>query len=211
MVVQYFIVFKDYLIEVLPFLAIGFLLSGLIHEFIPSKWVERHLGGEGIKPLLYATLAGTVLPICCFGALPVAVTLHWKGARLGSVLAFLVATPATSVTSLLVSYGLLGAKFVIFEFFAVITMGLVMGLVGNAAKSKAKVVVPPAQQALDTFLTESNTCSNMPLWILSKILGRSCFWDWRWRLWSRRLLPLEDLSELILQADWDTFSVLGLA
>ena len=100
-----------------------------------------------------------------------AVTLHWKGARLGSVLAFLVATPATSVTSLLVSYGLLGAKFVIFEFFVVITMGLVMGLVGNAAKSKAKVVVPPAQQALDTFLTESNTCSNMPLWILSKILG----------------------------------------
>ena len=78
-----------------------------------------------------------------------AVTLHWKGARLGSVLAFLVATPATSVTSLLVSYGLLGAKFVIFEFFAVITLGLVMGLVGNAAKSKAKVVVPPAQQALD--------------------------------------------------------------
>ena len=53
MVVQYFIVFKDYLIEVLPFLAIGFLLSGLIHEFIPSQWVERHLGGEGIKPLLY--------------------------------------------------------------------------------------------------------------------------------------------------------------
>ena len=128
-----------------------------------------------------------------------------------------MATPATSVTSLLVSYGLLGAKFVIFEFFAVITLGLVMGLVGNAAKSKAKVVVPPAQQALDpvcgmnvevgkateaeyrgggriifavpiaskplkiarrniwealdTFLTESNTCSNMPLWILSKILG----------------------------------------
>jgi YHS domain-containing protein len=79
----------------------------------------------------------------------VAVTLHWKVARLGSVLAFLVATPTTSVTSLLVSYGLLGAKFVIFEFFAVITMGLVMGLVGNAAKSKAKVVVPPAQQALD--------------------------------------------------------------
>ncbi len=60
-----------------------------------------------------------------------------------------MATPATSVTSLLVSYGLLGAKFVIFEFFAVIAMGLVMGLVGNAAKSKAKVVVPPAQQALD--------------------------------------------------------------
>jgi len=105
--VQYLVVFKDYLIEVLPILAIGFFLSGLIHEFVPSEWMERRLGGGGIKPILYSTLAGIILPICCFGSLPVAVSLHQKGARLGPVLAFLVATPATSVTSLLVTYGFL--------------------------------------------------------------------------------------------------------
>ena len=149
MVVQYLIVFKDYFIEVLPFLAIGFLLSGLIHEFVPSKWVERRLGGGGIKPILYSTLIGTILPICCLGSLPVAVSLRQKGARLGPVLAFLVATPATSISALLVTYGLLGLKFTIFIFFAVIAMGLVMGLVGNTIKGKAKVLVPPAQQALD--------------------------------------------------------------
>ncbi|MDH5364316.1 MAG: permease, partial [Dehalococcoidia bacterium] len=113
MLVQFFIVFKDYLIEVLPFLVIGFLLSGLVHQFVPSGWVERHLGGRGIKPLLYSTLAGTVLPICCLGSLPVAVSFHQKGARLGAVLAFLVATPATSITALLVSYALLGLKFTV--------------------------------------------------------------------------------------------------
>jgi uncharacterized membrane protein YraQ (UPF0718 family) len=149
LIVQYFVVFKDYLIEVLPYLAIGFFLSGLIHEFAPSQWVERHLGSGGIKPLLYSTLAGTVLPICCFGALPVAVSLRQKGARLGPVLAFLVATPATSVSALLVTYGLLGLKFTIFIFFAVIIMGLVMGLVGNKFEGKAKVPGPPTQQALD--------------------------------------------------------------
>jgi uncharacterized membrane protein YraQ (UPF0718 family) len=149
LVVQYLIVFKDYFIEVLPFLAIGFLLSGLIHEFVPSKWVERRLGGGGIKPILYSTLVGTILPICCLGSLPVAVSLRQKGARLGPVLAFLVATPATSISALLVTYGLLGLKFTIFIFFAVIAMGLVMGLVGNTIKGKAKVLVPPAQQALD--------------------------------------------------------------
>jgi len=149
LIVQYFIVFKDYFLEILPFLAIGFLLSGLIHEFVPSKWVERRLGGRGIKPILYSTLIGTILPICCLGSLPVAVSLHQKGARLGPVLAFLVATPATSITALLVTYGFLGLKFTIFIFFAVIAMGLVMGLVGNTIKGKAKVLVPPAQQALD--------------------------------------------------------------
>jgi len=149
LVVQYLIVFKDYFIDVLPFLAIGFLLSGLIHEFVPSKWVERRLGGGGIKPILYSTLVGTILPICCLGSLPVAVSLHQKGARLGPVLAFLVATPATSISALLVSYGLLGLKFTIFIFFAVIAMGLVMGLVGNLIKVRPKVFTPQEQQALD--------------------------------------------------------------
>jgi uncharacterized membrane protein YraQ (UPF0718 family) len=149
LVVQYFIVFKDYLIEVLPFLAIGFLLSGLINEFVPSRWVERRLGGSGIKPILYSTLIGTILPICCLGSLPVAVSLRQKGARLGPVLAFLVATPATSITALLVTYGLLGLTFTIFIFFAVIAMGLVIGLVANKVESKARVIVAPAEQALD--------------------------------------------------------------
>ncbi|MGQ9545570.1 MAG: permease [Dehalococcoidia bacterium] len=146
---EYFIVFKDYLIEVLPFLAIGFLLSGLIHEFVPSGWVERHLGGRGIKPILHSTLVGTILPICCFGSLPVAVSLRQKGARLGPVLAFLVATPATSITALVVTYGLLGLRFAVFIFSAVIAMGLVMGLVGNSIEGQAKVLVPPAPPAFD--------------------------------------------------------------
>lgn len=149
MVVQYFIAFKDYLIELLPYLAIGFLLSGLIHEFVPSKWVERHLGGGGVKPILYATLIGTILPICCLGSLPVAVSLHRKGARLGPVLAFLVATPATSISALLVTYGLLGPKFTVFIFFAVIAMGLGMGLVGNLMTVKPRALTPQEQLALD--------------------------------------------------------------
>jgi len=148
MIAQFFIVFRDYFIEVLPSLAIGFFLSGLLHEFVPTGLVKRHLGGRGIKPLLYSTLAGTVLPICCFGSLPVAVSLHQKGARLGPVLAFLVATPATSVSALLVCYALLGIKFTVFIFFAVILMGLVMGAIGNLIKFESKGLANPLQKAV---------------------------------------------------------------
>jgi len=153
MIVQFFIVLKDYLIEVLPFLAVGFFLSGLIHEFVPMGWVERHLGGKGIKPLLYSTIVGTALPICCIGSLPVAVSLHKKGARLGPVLAFLVATPATSITALLVCYGLLGIKFTAFIFFAVIVMGLVMGFIGNSIRVK-----PGAPASQNTQLATDPVC-----------------------------------------------------
>jgi len=144
---EFLIVFKDYLIEVLPFLAIGFFLSGLIHEFVPPKMVERYLGGRGITPIIHATLAGTVLPLCCFGSLPVAVSLHQKGARLGAVLAFLVATPATTITALLVCYALLGIKFTVFILFAVILIALVMGVAGNLIKLKPGVLAGPPQGA----------------------------------------------------------------
>lgn len=140
--IEFLVVFKGYLVEVLPFMIIGFALSGLIHEFIPTQLVERHLGGKGIKPILYSALVGTLLPVCCIGSLPIALSLHQKGARLGPVLAFLVATPATSITALLVCYGLLGLKFTLFIFFAVILMGLIMGIMGNLIK-----LAPPKNMA----------------------------------------------------------------
>jgi len=143
-IVQFLIIFKDYLIDVLPFLAIGFFLSGLINEFIPTGWVERHLGGKGMRPLVYSTLVGTILPICCAGSLPIAISLHQKGARLGPVLAFLVTTPATSIPALLVSYSLLGIKFTVYIFFAVIVMGLIIGIIGNQFRARPKT---PADQS----------------------------------------------------------------
>lgn len=123
--------FWYYVIEVLPYLALGFLFSGLIQVFVPSDWVARNLGGTGVRPILYATVTGVALPICCVGSLPVAVSLHNKGARLGPVLSFLVTTPATSAPALLVSYGLLGPKFTAYIFVAVIALGLITGIIGN--------------------------------------------------------------------------------
>ncbi|MBA7617493.1 hypothetical protein ES703_24808 [subsurface metagenome] len=129
--IQFLVILKDYLIELFPVLALGFFLSGLIHEFLPTAWVERHLGGRGIRPIIYATISGALLPLCCFGALPVAISFFKKGARLGPVLAFLVATPATSATAFLVTYRLLGLNFTLFLSLSVILIGLTLGLMGN--------------------------------------------------------------------------------
>jgi len=158
MIIKFVLVLGHYLIEVLPVLAIGFLISGLIHEFIPGGWIEKYLGRKGIRPILYSTLAGTVLPICCWGSLPIAVSLHQKGARLGPVLAFLVATPATSVTALLVCYALLGIKFTVFIFFVVILMGLVMGAIGNLIRFAPKELAAPLYRPQEVSLAKDPVC-----------------------------------------------------
>jgi len=127
-----------YLKEIIPALAIGFFISGLVHEIIPENAVLKYLGSGGIRPIFYATLIGTLLPVCCWGSLPIAVSFYKKGAKLGPVLAFLVATPATSVSALLVAYSIMGGLFTVYIFFAVIIMGMTIGLIGNTIKHTPK-------------------------------------------------------------------------
>ncbi len=131
-------VFLHYLYEVLPALAIGFLISGFVHEMIPEDLVLKYLGKRGMAPILFSTLIGTLLPVCCWGSLPIAISFYKKGAKLGPVLAFLVATPATSVSALLVAYSVLGPVFAVYIFFAVIVMGVVIGLAGNMLNVEPK-------------------------------------------------------------------------
>ncbi len=129
-----------YIVEIAPALAVGFFISGLVHELIPEDIVVKYLGKGNIMPILWATVIGTFLPVCCWGSLPIAVSFYKKGARLGPVLAFLVATPATSISALLVTYSLLGLRFAVYTFFAVIVMGVITGLIGNMIKVKPKKI-----------------------------------------------------------------------
>lgn len=131
MILSFFLTLQHYAIEVAPSLALGFLLSGVIHEFIPQSWVNRYLNRKGILPIFYVTIAGIILPLCCFGSLPVAIGLRKKGVPLGPILAFLVATPATSITAILVTWRLLGIGFTLYLCLAAILMGLAIGLIGN--------------------------------------------------------------------------------
>jgi len=57
-----------------------------------------------------------------------------------------VATPATSLTALLVSYSLLGIKFTAFLFFSVIFMGLLIGFIGNFIRFKPGAFARPREQ-----------------------------------------------------------------
>lgn len=138
---QFLQIFLHYTYEVIPALAIGFLISGFVHELIPEDAVLKYLGANGIMPILCSTLIGTFLPVCCWGSLPIAVSFYKKGAKLGPILAFLVATPATSISALLVAYSVLGLGFTIYIFFAVIIMGVSIGLIGNSIKYTPKPAV----------------------------------------------------------------------
>jgi len=199
---KFIFVLKHYFIEILPALGLGFLLSGLIHEFIPGDWVKKNLGRKGFRAIFYATITGTILPICCWGSLPVALSFYKKGSRLGPVLAFLVATPATSISALLVTYRLLGVEFTIFIFFAVILMGLLMGLIGNRLlPHKTREV----KEEVCSFCKDgiSHTHKKTHLQHI-KAVFKFAFWD------MPREIGIELLLGIVLAAVVATFVPLGL-
>ena len=140
---HFFHVLLHYCYEIGPALAVGFFISGLVHELVPEDIVAKYLGSGNIRPVIWSTVIGTLLPVCCWGSLPIAVSFHKKGAGLGPVLAFLVATPATSISALLATYSVLGFGYAVYTFFAVIIMGIVIGLIGNSIKYKQKKDTAP--------------------------------------------------------------------
>lgn len=129
---------------------LGFFLSGIVYVFIPQKIIQEHLGSGGLKPILLSSLIGTTLPVCCFGVLPIVVTLKQKGARLGPMLAFLVTTPATSISALAVCWKLLGPLFTVYIFVAVIAIGVVIGLIGNLLPYKSSNALVAEEKCCST-------------------------------------------------------------
>uniref|UniRef100_A0A7C3UPL6 Permease n=1 Tax=candidate division WOR-3 bacterium TaxID=2052148 RepID=A0A7C3UPL6_UNCW3 len=131
MIAQIFFNLKQLFIEITPTIFLGFFLSGLIHEFLPQDLINRYFGKKDLLTLFRISILGIILPICCWGSLPIAVTLRKRGAPLGPILSFLVTTPATSISAILITNQLFGLKFTLALALTVVLMGMIVGVIGN--------------------------------------------------------------------------------
>lgn len=87
--------------RVFPYVLVGVGVGALIHNWIPQGWVETALGSDNPFGVVVATLVGVPMYADIFGTIPVAEALLAKGAQLGTVLAFMMATTTLSLPSLI--------------------------------------------------------------------------------------------------------------
>jgi hypothetical protein len=124
-------------LDISPYLLLGMFIAGLLHIYLGSPFIKKHLGG-GKKSIVKASLLGVPLPVCSCGVIPIATSLHEEGASKSATLSFLVSTPTTGVDSILATYSLLGPLFAIFRplfaFFAGIFTGFVNYIVEGDGK-----------------------------------------------------------------------------
>ncbi len=124
------------LLDVSPFLFLGFFIAGILHVYFGSDLIQKHLGKGKFSSVLKSVIFGIPLPVCSCGVIPIAASLKREGAKNSSVLAFLFATPTTGVDSILATYAFLGVVFAIFRPLSALIGGLLLGGVAMFLKDK---------------------------------------------------------------------------
>ncbi len=87
-------VFVAVVIQALPFLVLGVLLSAIIVVFVPPGFFARALPERPALAVPVAGMAGAVLPGCECASVPVAGALVRRGVTPAAALAFLLSAPA---------------------------------------------------------------------------------------------------------------------
>jgi len=140
-------------LEMAPYLLLGFFIAGLLYAFIPQKLFAKHLQKPGFKSVLYSTLLGVPLPLCSCGVLPTTVSLRKSGASRGACTSFLISTPQTGVDSILATYSLLGLPFAIIRPIAALVTGLIGGVVTDLSFKDEEVKEVVAKEEDNKNLT----------------------------------------------------------
>lgn len=110
-------------------LLIGIAALGLLSA-IPREFVTSVLGrGGSVGGLFRATGAGLLLDLCNHGILMVGMKLYERGASLGQVFAFLIASPWNSFSLTLILFALIGVKWTLVIILLSAVVALVTGFV----------------------------------------------------------------------------------
>lgn len=87
-------VFVSVMVQAMPFLVFGVVLSAVIAVFVPRSFWAKALPKHPALAVPVASCAGVVLPGCECGSVPIAGSLIRRGVTPAAALAFLLAAPA---------------------------------------------------------------------------------------------------------------------
>ena len=121
--------FRIILIEIAPFMILGMLAAGLVHEALGrSRGLRAFALKRSVPSLSFFNLSGFTLPICSCGVVPLAVGLRRQGVPLGNLFSFLFSAPATSVAAVILSLAVLGPDFTLFYVAGALVCGYAIGI-----------------------------------------------------------------------------------
>jgi uncharacterized protein len=170
---SFYVVFDNLiglLADALPWFLGGSILGAALEAFLPTVWAMRWLGSPRAS-ILHATLAGAILPGCSMTTVPLAAALKSRGARLGTLTAFIMISPILSPETIILTGALLGAKFTIARIVFPVVVTVLMGLALNALQARRIRQFQLPAENLDISDVKAGCCADEAL------EGKRTFWS----------------------------------
>ncbi|WP_286235130.1 permease [Thalassotalea sediminis] len=130
-------------------MALGVFAVGWLNR-IPRDVVIATLGqGHTKKGLFRATLAGLFLDLCNHGILMVGMKLYERGASLGQVMAFIIASPWNSFTLTLILIGLIGWQWTLAFIALSLVIAWISGYIFDCLEENGTLPTNPNSHTID--------------------------------------------------------------
>jgi uncharacterized membrane protein YraQ (UPF0718 family) len=144
-------VFLDSAVDIIPLFLLALFVGALIEEFISERFIVRFLTGRNPGTMVLSAVVGALIPLCTCGMVPLAVALRRRGGDMKHVLCFLTAGAAVSIPVLLLTWKILGFRWLLVRFLASIALGLLAGYASLAALrgEGARSAEPASGEAFD--------------------------------------------------------------
>lgn len=140
--------FLSVLLEGVPFILLGTLLSGVIDQFLPARWMTRFLPRNPFLAICVSGSMGLVFPMCECGIVPVIRRLIAKGLPVSCGVTYMLAAPIVNplvIVSTLAAFRGQAALEMTFlrlglAFFVAVIVGLAVHNLPIAAVMKRRVL-----------------------------------------------------------------------
>jgi uncharacterized membrane protein YraQ (UPF0718 family) len=116
---------------IFPFLLGGVFIVGVIGAVLPEAWIQRFLGGEGLRQSFLATMIGATTYFATMTEAPFVDTLMELGMGKGPALALLLTGPGLSLPSWLAIGRVFGFKKALVYVPSIIVLGTLLGWVAG--------------------------------------------------------------------------------
>ena len=164
--------FKEMADEVVFSLLVGLLLAGFIIIAFPDDLAMYGLS-EGILPMLIMLAVSVPLYMCASASTPIAAAFMVKGISPGAAMVFLLAGPATNVTTIAMLTKQFGGRFVRIYLSCIIIGALISGYVFDY------LLVLSGIQIVPTMSMDSHSIIGAFQWVSALLLIALMVWRFR--------------------------------
>jgi len=145
-------IFLGILLQAIPFLIVGVLLSSAIQIYVSSEFIEKKFPRQLVKGIIFAIIAGLFLPVCDCASIPIFRSLIRKKVPLVSSLVFMTVTPIINPVALFSTYYAFGGNLKVL--FARVSLGIIVAVLVGITVS----LIGPKDNILLSNIS-SNACS----------------------------------------------------